>query len=404
MGNANTPIFKKTSFLLLIGLVVIGGGVAAWLFMKAPAKPYIQLVNGFDFPVTATVSSEGSDEQAFEIPAHGRVGADFTGKHTVEVTLKDGKVLSSEKVNFGERKKERCQFFYNVLGSAAIIEEEVDYGIKGIPSVKLASGQTRIKLCPTWGFETAEPPKAIKAKKGKLYATHKWMHYIGDGGWDTSVAELVRRLPNATNKPQRIARAQRIVRAVRTHDPDNQHLAALQTLFEQNGLDFPEDYREVAKLIASKKQGAEATKAGRWSAGGKGEKVYLSAAADNTIHYLMKDTRPLLIMRCVKNKPLVYVQTGQPSKMEIHGTSANRHTVSLAFDDEAPVSVLTTEGAKQSILVLPQPVHMFRKLLESDTLVFRHHSLGGEQIAITFDLRDLDQVIGKLEQSCRWAD
>lgn len=405
MGNASTPWFRKPSVLLPIALLAIGGGVAAWWLLRAPAQPYVQLVNGFDFPVTAKVKTEDGPEQVINIPAHGRVGADFAGSHTVEVSLKDGKFLSKEKVNFGDRgkRKERCQFFYNVLGSAAIIEEEVNYGIGGIPWVKLASGKTKVKLCPTWGFETLQPPEAISVKSDSLGATLKWMHYIDDGGWDTSVAELVKALPRETNKPLIIAQAQQIIRAVRTHDPDNQHLPALEALYKEHGLDFPEDYREISKIIASKKKGDKATTAGRWSVGGK-EKVYLSNAAENTVHYLTEDIRPTLIMRCVKNLPLVFVQTGSISQMEIHGTSANKHTVTLAFDDQAPKSALTSQGANQKVLVLPQPVHLFKKLLESDKLVFSHTRLGDEPQAITFDLRELDQVIWKLEQPCRWTD
>ena len=83
---------------------------------------------------------------------------------------------------------------------------------------------------------------------------------------------------------------------------------------------------------------------------------------------------------------------------------AKRHTVSLAFDDEPPFTTLATQGAQQEVLVLPQPVKLFQKALESDRLVFRHTKLGDEPHTITFDLRELDQVIWKIEESCRWSD
>ena len=384
--------------------LLIGAGLAACK-SQALDEDYVQFVNGYDFAVTATVTDKAGKQQVFPIPAHGRVGKDFAGKQTVKVTLEGGAVLSDGKIKFGARdkRKERCLFFYNVLGSAAIINEEIVYGIGISPQVYSASGRITTKLCPTWGFETKKPPEAITTKNDSMGATLSWMHYVGDGTWRTSVARLLEGLQRTKRPEQSKFQAQRIVGAILTHFPEDENLPAMKTLFAQHKVDFPEDYREFGRLITKKRKGTKALKAGKWTVSDS-KKVHMYAMPKAPVlNWLGHKESPLLVLRCIDGKATVVVQTG-PCKMEIHGydVDTSKCTVGLKFDKGEEQRILATGVSGKALLILPRPVTTIRKMLESETLEFRHTmTINGDQ-TITYDLRELDQVIWKLQQACNW--
>lgn len=365
---------------------------------KGPSLDPVLFANGFDFPVTATIAGDGGKDQVLEIPAHGRVGADVAGKRQVKVTLKSGAALVDGAFDFGasDKRKAGCQLVFNVLGSAAIEEAEIDYGISILPSTTVLSGEPLTRVCPQWGFETKEPPKAVQVKKGQMSATVTWLHYVDDGSWRAAVAELLARLPKSTNPLRTEAALRLLVRTVITHDPANPALPGLKALFAQHGVDFPEDYRDVVKIIDAGKKGTAET-AGRWVPGAEPGTLLLPAEAP--VKDIVNDVTPLLVLRCVKGEPLVFVQS-VISKMELHGTSASMHTVEVAFDDEPAHQSVVNQGASQNVLVLNQPVALFQKLLQTKTLVFTHTRLDGTAEASTFDVRGLDQVIWKLRDAC----
>jgi hypothetical protein len=220
--------------------------IAALVLAGACSKSdsYVQFVNGFDFPVSVTLTSKSGDTSKIKLPARGRIGKDLDGPYKVKVMSTGGASLSEENVDFGKRakRKKKCLFFYNALGSAAIVKEDIAYGI-GIKSrSKTTAGGTRVKFCYTWGFETKEPPKAIRVKKYTAGRNHSWMHYDGDGSWHTSLTSLL----NNTSWPGRArARAQKIIRAVITHDPDNKKLPEMKKLFAQHNLFVPPPLTEA---------------------------------------------------------------------------------------------------------------------------------------------------------------
>jgi hypothetical protein len=130
----------------------------------------------------------------------------------------------------------------NVLGSAAILKDDINYGVGIKSKSKTTAGGTRVKFCYTWGFETKAPPKAIRVKKYTAGRNHSWMHYDGDGSWHTSLTSLL----NNTSWPGRArARAQKIIRAVLTHDPDNKKLPEMKKLFAQHNLFVPPPLTEA---------------------------------------------------------------------------------------------------------------------------------------------------------------
>ena len=252
---SNSP--NRRPLYMVLALLVVAAGVAVWFFLiRAPARDYVQFVNGFDFAVTATLTDDSDDKQTLQIPAHGKVGADLAGKYRIQVATTSGAAVSDEKVDFGPRGKrgsERCLFFYNILGSAAIVKDDIVYGVGIKSKSKMTCGMIQTKLCPTWGFETKEPPKAIKTKEFSVGRNHSWMHYMGDGSWHTSVQALLK----SDTWPERArAHAQRIMRGVVTHDPKNPKLPAIRELFAEHKLFVPPPQTEpdFQKGIQAKKK------------------------------------------------------------------------------------------------------------------------------------------------------
>ena len=165
----------RTTVLVAIGML-LGVSLAA---CKGSGPKYVQFTNGFDFPVKANVTDSSGEETTFEIPAKGRIGADLEGKCTIELTTPDGKTMENKKYEFAasDKRKERCHEYVNVLGSAAIIEEDIVYGMGIRGGGKLLCGQRHVKVCPRWGFETTQPPKAITVKEGTVGMIRTWLHY-----------------------------------------------------------------------------------------------------------------------------------------------------------------------------------------------------------------------------------
>lgn len=210
--------------------IVLAGLLAS---CSKSGPPYVQFVNGFDFDVTAKITNT-SGTTSVVIPAHGRVGADLSGDNTIELQTATGTVMESKQYTFatGDKRKKHCQEYVNVLGSAAIIEENLAYGVGLDGAGKLFSGNRQIKVCPQWGFETKQPPKNVRVKGGNstVGTNVKWLHYIGEGDWLSSIDTLLAKPPKYGDQDRILA--WNLAVAVSKYDPSNPRLAALGPRFK----------------------------------------------------------------------------------------------------------------------------------------------------------------------------
>jgi hypothetical protein len=219
-----------------IGLVALAMGLGAC----SKSNGHVHILNGFDFPVTATITSEGGATETHEVPARGKVTSDVFGKGSVKVVTASGALVSENEAVFGTPKpdQEPCQRAFNILGAAAIAQEDVIFGDGfGDPHYSLKAGSISEDFCTArWVFE--DPPESISVDAmGPGGRTIGWVHYIGDGSWATSVDALLG--DTGEFKGQSRGGAQRIVQAVVTHDPSNPALAAIEARFKTEGLAFP---------------------------------------------------------------------------------------------------------------------------------------------------------------------
>ncbi len=166
---------------------------------------------------------------------------------------------------------------------------------------------------------------------------------------------------------------------------------------------------KITKYVNGKETDVEVVRAGRWSILAStsdlddSPRVVINASAIAEVqNWVDKTVRPRLILRCVESETNVIIETGGPSEMELHNFSSHLRTVFLRFDKNPAKRYLASQSTSRESLFLKKPVAMIKQMLAADTLVFRHTvSQGGDQI-ITFDLRELDQVLPKLQTACRW--
>lgn len=227
------PVNKTRRLLVVFGvLAAVIAGIAWLLFGRGAALDFVQFTNGFEFPVTVKITAnEGGKETTLELPPKSRTGANLEGSHTLVFTGPKGE-MKSQKMKFaaGDARKKGCFEYVNVLGSAAIVEEDVVYGVGIKGGIKLLAGKDHVKVCPRWGFETEKPPEAISVKQDKIGMNLTWLHYVGEGDWHASITTLLARPPHGSDQDRILA--WNLAVALSKQDPDNARLKALGPEFK----------------------------------------------------------------------------------------------------------------------------------------------------------------------------
>lgn len=231
MNHSNEPR-PSVLALALVGLAALGA--------CSKSDDHVHLLNGFDFPVTATITLESGDTETHKIPPRGRVTSSVKGKGTVKVVTESGDLVSENNARFGkaDSDKKPCVRVFNVQGAAAIAREDVVFGTGfGTPDFALRAGWINDEYCTvTWAFQ--DPPEAISVDRHSPGGRNiGWLHYVDDGSWLTSVNALLE--DKGQFKDQSRGRAQRIVKAVVAHDPSNPALAEVEARFKKEGLVYP---------------------------------------------------------------------------------------------------------------------------------------------------------------------
>ena len=202
---------------------------------EPPRKPRVFVLNGLDIPVVVSIDGEGGKAK-LELAPRSRATPNVSGMAKVTVTTKDGTLISEHEAQLG--KPNGCKRVYNVMGAAAYVHEDVVYGTGfGTPQYRRRAGQISEEECDV-SFAFVDPPQKIAVKQhGPAGDNRGWLHLEGDGGWVTAVNTLLD--DNGEWASQSRGAAQRIVRAVVTHDPANPALPAIEERLRKLGLAMP---------------------------------------------------------------------------------------------------------------------------------------------------------------------
>jgi len=208
----------------------------------------VYLFNGFDFPVVVTIG-----ETKLELAPHSRTRPAVNGKAMVKVTTKQGALISESEANFPTGPK-GCPYFYNIMGAAAYVQEDVVYGSGfGTPHVERGAGEISDSKCGI-DYLFRDPPDSISVNQyGPHGDNRRWLHYDGDGTWITAVNTLLDDTGQWASQSH--GAAQRIVRAVVTHDPNNPALPAIAERLANMQLAMPE--ATPGNLLASARHKAK---------------------------------------------------------------------------------------------------------------------------------------------------
>ena len=204
---------------------------------KPSVKPHVFVLNGLDIPVVVEIESEGGKAR-LELAPRSRTTTGAHGKATIKVTTKSGALISSESdIPLGKPKS--CYYVYNVMGAAAYVNEEVVYGKGfGTPTYYRRAGEITEQECGV-SFAFVDPPQEISVNRyGPAGDNRSWLHDEGDGGWVVAVNALLDDTGQWASQSR--GKAQRIVRTVVTHDPNNPALPAIAARLRQLQLAVPE--------------------------------------------------------------------------------------------------------------------------------------------------------------------
>lgn len=202
-----------------------------------PTASRVFVLNGLDIPVVVTIDSEGGDAK-LELAPKSRANPVVHGKATVKVTTKEGALISENEAQLGKGGAKGCYYVYNVMGAAAYVNEDVVYGTGfGKPAYRRRAGEITEQECDVT-FAFREPAEKIAVNKyGPRGDNRGWLHYEGDGGWVVAVSSLLDDTGQWASQSR--GKAQRIVRAVVTHDPTNPALPAIAERLAQLQLAMP---------------------------------------------------------------------------------------------------------------------------------------------------------------------
>jgi hypothetical protein len=198
-------------------------------------RPRVQVLNGFDVPVSVTITPTQGSAVTLAVPPHGRVPADVVGEVNVVVRSEHGDTLDQGPATMASKDpSEGCVVVYNVLGAAAIESRDVGYGdVTDDPSRILGAGTVSEQCCGL-SFVFEQPPDAITVKDepGPGGEQRGWIGYIGDGDWKQAVKTLLAE-PETAYAGQYRNPASQIIAAVQKVDPKNPALPELMQLYQR---------------------------------------------------------------------------------------------------------------------------------------------------------------------------
>ncbi|HNN14510.1 MAG TPA: type VI secretion system-associated protein TagO [Anaerolineales bacterium] len=128
--------------------------------------------------------------------------------------------------------------------------------------------------------------------------------------------------------------------------------------------------------------------------------VLLSLDAENTIEGWLTITLPTLVLMCREKELNVYVDVGTQSDVE-YGLY-DKATVRVRFDQNQAFETVANESTDGEALFFQDPHGMINSMLRSSEMVFGFTPFNASPAVMTFDLRDLKNVIEPLKQSCNW--
>lgn len=149
-----------------------------------------------------------------------------------------------------------------------------------------------------------------------------------------------------------------------------------------------------------------ATAKGRWSSanraywtGNQRKSAAFELPAEHKVGVWMRQVQPALIVRCMGNRPEVFVFTDSAAKIE---AGTEDHTVRYALDEEAEATERWPDSAEHDALFAPDGDAFVRRLMGARSMRFGYTPHNATPVTIHFNVGGLAELIEPAAKECGW--
>lgn len=134
-----------------------------------------------------------------------------------------------------------------------------------------------------------------------------------------------------------------------------------------------------------------------WLGRNKGAAVEVLSA--EAVGAWMRNVRPALVVRCTGKRTDVFVFTDSAAALE---AGTDDHSVSFAFDDEAPTSMRWPDGAEHNALFAPDGEGLAQRLMLAGTFTFSFTPHNAATVTARFNTSGLAAALKPSARHCGW--
>jgi Type VI secretion system VasI, EvfG, VC_A0118 len=136
----------------------------------------------------------------------------------------------------------------------------------------------------------------------------------------------------------------------------------------------------------------------RWIGNGR-RKFAIELAAENRVTVWQRQVKPVLVVRCLTQRPEVFVFTDSAAKIE---PKTEDHTVHITLDDGEEVSELWPDSADHDALFAPDGTAFARRLAAARTMRFGFTPHNSPAVQVHFSVAGLEQHLAAAARECGW--
>lgn len=122
--------------------------------------------------------------------------------------------------------------------------------------------------------------------------------------------------------------------------------------------------------------------------------------AENTVQVWLRQVRPALVVRCMSQRPEVFVVTESAMKIE---RDTDNHTVTFSFDDEPSVTERWPDSAEHDALFAPDGDAFAQRLMRARAFRFGYTPHNVDPVVAHFNVSGLAPLIEPAAKECGWG-
>ena len=122
--------------------------------------------------------------------------------------------------------------------------------------------------------------------------------------------------------------------------------------------------------------------------------------AENTVQVWMRKVRPALVVRCMSQRPEVFVVTESAMKIE---RDTDNHTVTFSFDDEPNVTEQWPDSAEHDALFAPDGDAFAQRLMRARAFRFGYTPHNVDPVVAHFNVSGLAPLLEPVGKECGWG-